>query len=70
MSKRNQYDGRCSVCNTEVRALEGVIEEGEGAKRYVILCPEHAPTGTLESPRPPESSKLPSIHTDERHYER
>lgn len=70
MAKRNQYDGRCSVCNAEVRALEGILEEGEGTKRYVILCPEDAPAGALQAPHPPETSKLPSIHLDEHRYER
>lgn len=70
MAKRNQFDGRCSVCNIEVRALEGIVEEADGPARYVILCPEHAPSGALEPPRAPVISKLPSIHTDERRYER
>ena len=37
---------------------------------YLILCVEHAPEVSFESPRPPEVAKLPSIHQDEKKYER
>jgi hypothetical protein len=68
--KRNPYDGRCSVCATKVRAHEGVIEAADAWPWWRILCPEHIPTGALDSPKPPETSRLPSIHRDERHFER
>jgi len=32
--------------------------------------PEHAPVGSLDPPRPPDAARLPSIHVDERRYER
>jgi predicted DCC family thiol-disulfide oxidoreductase YuxK len=43
MTKRNPYDGRCSVCHAQVRALEGVVEAADAHPFYRILCPEHMP---------------------------
>jgi hypothetical protein len=70
MAKRNPYDGRCSVCNEPVRAFEGVVEAIASPPWYRILCPEHTSAGLLDSPTPPEASKLPSIHMDEERFER
>jgi hypothetical protein len=70
MSKRNPYDGHCSVCKVRVRALEGVVEATEAPPWYRILCPEHASPGALDPPKPPEASKLPSIHLGDERFER
>lgn len=70
MAKRNPYDGRCSVCNADVRAQEGVVEAIDTPPWYRILCPEHMPTGALDPPKPPSASRLPSIHLDDRRFER
>ena len=70
MAARNPYAGRCSVCNASVRAHEGVVEACEHPPWYLILCPEHTPTGALEPPKPPAASKLPSIHLDDERFER
>ncbi len=70
MAERNTWDGFCSVCGSLVRALEGIVEASDGGRGYQILCPEHAPAGSLEQPKPPEASKLPSIHLGEDRYER
>jgi predicted DCC family thiol-disulfide oxidoreductase YuxK len=40
MAKRNPYDGHCSVCHAQVRALEGVVEASDAWPWYLILCPE------------------------------
>ena len=66
MAKPNPYDGRCSVCKASVRAHEGVTEAWHRPPWYRILCLEHAPAGALDPPKPPEASKLPSIHVDHR----
>jgi hypothetical protein len=50
--------------------LEGIIEPDGSAGGYSLLCPEHAPQGVLDPPKPPDASKLPSIHLDEQRYER
>ncbi len=34
------------------------------------MCPEHAPDAALNVPKPPETSKLSSIHLDEERFER
>lgn len=65
MAKRNPYEGRCSVCKARVRANEGITEASQRPPFYRILCVEHAPAGALEAPRPPEASRLPSIHVDQ-----
>jgi len=70
MAKRNPYDGHCSVCHAQVRALEGVVEPLDRQPWYRILCPEHIPAGALDPPKPPEASKLPSIHLGEDRFER
>jgi hypothetical protein len=70
MAERNTWDGFCSVCGSQVRALEGIVEASDGRPGYRILCPEHAPALSLDSPKPPEASKLPSIHMEEERYER
>jgi hypothetical protein len=70
MAKRNPYDARCSVCRASVRAREGVVESSEEWPWYRILCPEHMPAGALDPPKPPEASKLPSIHLGEERFER
>jgi hypothetical protein len=64
VTKRNDWDAYCSVCRKPVRAHEGVVVAGDREERYRILCPEHAPEGSLDVPKPPEASKLPSIHVD------
>jgi predicted DCC family thiol-disulfide oxidoreductase YuxK len=33
MRKRNPYDGHCSVCHAQVRALEGVLEASDARTR-------------------------------------
>jgi hypothetical protein len=68
--KRNPYDGTCSVCGAKVRADEGRIESSDEWPWWRILCVEHAPVGTLDPPRPIDSSRLPSIHRDEQRFER
>jgi hypothetical protein len=70
MAKRNPYDGHCSVCHVQVRALEGVVEASDAWPWYLILCPEHAPAGALDPPKPLEASRLPSIHLGDERYER
>ncbi len=75
MATRNDYAGLCSVCGEPVNANEGVKEHAPdsphaGRLGYLILCVEHAREGSLQAPAPPEASKLPSIHRDERKYER
>jgi hypothetical protein len=70
MARRNERDGYCSVCRVWVRALEGIIEPDGSAGGYSLLCPEHAPKGALDPPKPPDAPKLPSIHLDEKRYER
>jgi hypothetical protein len=65
VAKSNQWDGYCSVCQARVRAGEGLLTHEPDDKRgYVILCPEHMPSGGLKAPKPVEASKLPSIHLD------
>jgi hypothetical protein len=70
MARRNPYDGRCSACNVQVLALEGVVEASEAWPWYRILCPEHMPAGVLDPPAPPETSRLPSIHLGDARFER
>jgi predicted DCC family thiol-disulfide oxidoreductase YuxK len=70
MRKRNPYDGRCNVCGSRVRALEGLVEATDRWPFYRILCLEDAPAGALDPPPPPEASKLPSIHLDDQRFER
>jgi hypothetical protein len=70
MTKRNPYNGHYSVCHTQVRALEGVVEASDARPFYRILCPEHIPAGALNPPKPPAASKLPSIHLGDERYER
>lgn len=70
MAKRNEYDGPCGVCGVNVRANEGIVERIATTSRYHILCAEHAPQGSLDPPKPPQASKLPSIHLGEERYER
>ena len=70
MAKRNPYAGHCDVCKADVRALEGIVEACDAPPWYQILCPEHMPVGVLDPPRPPDTSKLPSIHLGDARYER
>jgi len=70
MAKRNPYDGRCSICGSQVRALEGVVESLDAPPWYRILCAEHMPAGALDPPKPPPASKLPSIHLGDERFER
>ncbi len=70
MAKRNPYAGHCTICRAPVRALEGVVEATGIWPWYRILCPEHMPAAALDPPKPPGASKLPSIHVDERRFER
>lgn len=70
MANRNPYDGHCSVCRVQVRALEGVVEPSDDPPWYRILCPEHMPAGALDPPSRPAASKLPSIHLDDKRFER
>ncbi|MCW3020388.1 MAG: hypothetical protein JWN10_2696 [Solirubrobacterales bacterium] len=71
MTKSNQWDGACHVCGVRVREGEGrVVADPDARRGFLILCPEHAPEAALEAPKPPEASKLPSIHLDEERYER
>jgi hypothetical protein len=70
MAERNRRDGYCGVCRVWVRALEGIIDPDGSAVGYRILCPEHMADGALDPPKPPDASRLPSIHLDEEHYER
>ncbi len=57
MAKRNTWDGFCGVCGSQVRALEGLVEAVAPGEGYRILCPEHAPAGVLDPPKPPEVSQ-------------
>jgi hypothetical protein len=70
MANRNPYDGHCSICGSQVRAHEGVAPATDSWPFYEILCPEHAPQGALDPPKPVEVSKLPSIHKDYERFER
>lgn len=70
MAKRNIYDGPCSVCGVQVRANEGIVDTRSSGGGYLILCPEHMFPGSLDPPKPPDASKLPSIHLGEQRYER
>jgi hypothetical protein len=75
VAKRNDYAGRCSVCDEPVEANEGTMvydpdSPYAGRRGYLILCVEHSPDGSFEPPAPPEASRLPSIHRDEEKYER
>jgi hypothetical protein len=70
MARRNLHDGRCAACGRRVRALEGVLEQKPAWPFFSILCPEHAPAGALDKPRPVEASKLPSIHLGDERFER
>jgi hypothetical protein len=54
-----------------VREGEGrVITDPDARRGFLILCPEHAPEAALDAPKPPEASKLPSIHVGEEKFER
>jgi len=67
MHKSNMWDGFCGVCRTPVRAGEGLLLfDRDARRRYTIVCVEHAPAGSMRPPAPPEASKLPSIHVDDR----
>jgi hypothetical protein len=66
VAKRNQYEDRCSECGVVMAPVEGIVEAANGASRYRILCPGHAPSGRLDPPPRVEASKLPSIHLDQR----
>jgi hypothetical protein len=71
MAEPNEWDGYCDVCHRAVRADEGIKTPDPDATRgYLILCVEHMPEGSLEPSRPPEVSRLSSIHLDEGKYER
>ena len=70
MAKRNPYPARCSVCKAKIRALEGIVEACDSLRGYRILCPEHMPVGVLDPPRPPDASRLPSIHLGDERFER
>jgi hypothetical protein len=70
MAKRNTWDGHCGVCGVRVRALEGIIDAAGPTGGYRILCAEHMPAGSLDPPKPPDASRLPSIHLGEERYER
>jgi len=71
MAKSNQWDGRCHVCRVRVRKGEArVIPDPDARRGFLILCPEHASEAALEAPKPPEASRLPSIHVGEEKYER
>jgi hypothetical protein len=70
MARRNDFDGWCSVCGAQVRALEGMIDSSDPGQPYLILCLEHMPAGALDPPSPPDASKLPSIHLEDDRYER
>jgi hypothetical protein len=70
MAKRNPYKGTCGVCGTHVQAGEGTIEQIDTSPRWRILCVEPAATGALDPPKPIDASRLPSIHGDDRKFER
>lgn len=70
MAKRNTWDGYCYLCGSQVRALEGIVQPLGPGEGYRLLCVEHAPTGALDPPAPPEASKLPSIYSGDERYER
>jgi hypothetical protein len=70
MAKRNTWDGFCGVCGSQVRALEGIVEANGPGEGYRILCPECMPAGILDPPKPPDASRLPSIHRGDERYER
>ncbi len=70
MAKRNPYPAHCNVCKAKIRALEGIVEACDSPPGYRILCPEHMPVSVLDPPRPPDASRLPSIHLDDTRFER
>jgi hypothetical protein len=70
MAKRNPYPSRCNVCKAKIRALEGIVEACDSPPGYQILCPEHMHVGVLDPPRPPDASRLPSIHLGDERFER
>jgi len=75
MARRNDFPGRCSVCDGPVNANEGTMvydpdSAQAGRLGYLILCVEHSPIGSFDLPAPPEASKLSSIHRGEDRYER
>jgi hypothetical protein len=71
VAKSNQWDAYCAECRVFVRKGEGrVIVDPDARRRYTIVCLEHAPDVALDTPKPPEASKLPSIHRDDERYER
>ena len=53
-----------------MQADEGTIEQIDVPLWWRILCVEHAATGALDPPKPVDASRLPSIHSDERKFER
>lgn len=63
--QRNDYAGNCTSCGTPLRDSEGIKQAAETARGYEILCLECAPSGALTPPKPPEASKLRSIHLDD-----
>jgi hypothetical protein len=70
VAKSNEWDGYCCECGGLVREGEGrVITDPEARRRYRIFCLEHAPVW-IDPPKPPEASRLPSIHLGEEKYER
>ncbi len=71
MAKTNQWDGYCKVCRRHVNKGEGLLEaDPDSPHGYSILCVEHAPAGVLDPPKPPQTSKMPSIHLRDERYER
>jgi hypothetical protein len=70
VGRLNTYESRCSLCGSLIRPLEGVIDTADPDLPYRILCPEHAPPGTLEPPTPAEVMKLESVHLPDDRYER
>jgi hypothetical protein len=53
-----------------VRAGEGIVDTLADGAGYQILCPEHMPPGSLDPEKPPEASRLPSIHLGDERFER
>jgi hypothetical protein len=65
MAKPTNRDGFCAACGTPVRSGEAaVIPDSDYKQGYRILCLKCMPDGSLDPPKPPETSKLPSIHRD------
>jgi hypothetical protein len=70
MNSRNEWPASCGVCGCSVRPGEGIVDTSAAGLAYRVLCPDDAPGGSLDPPKAPEASTLPSIHIGEERFER